>query len=331
MKSEKLKKLLKQIKKLKKLRKLRKNKKSSSEYLKVNAEIEALKEKIKSQENQMSQMKNPQQMPISTVRYEKIDGQQNALNQLNLENIQKNIETKLNIHPITKLQSGDQNNKYSDIINGIESGQYKIKPTKYGLTITNPGLYKKVGRKPKVVTSKSIEEVNESSGIKSKINTNNSTPQKPIYDYNDDAGEFPATEFNKDINIINQIPDESTFEINQPFVDTTPNESVFDIKDVGETINQPFVSPKTDEIIPIKQTKVKKLSKAQQKKLKSPKPEKSLSKAQLKNIQKEIEKAPVQLKQEIISNNLSNLQDVPPAPDLSGFERIDNSKAFSDY
>ena len=127
MKSDKLKKLLKQIKKLKKFRKLKKTKKSKNKYLKVNAEIETLKEKIKLQEIQMSQIKNqPQQIPVSTVRYEKMDGQQNALNQSNLENIQKSIEAKLINHPITKLQSGDQNNKYSDIINGIESGQYKI-------------------------------------------------------------------------------------------------------------------------------------------------------------------------------------------------------------
>ena len=69
MKSDKLKKLLKQVKKLKKLRKFKKTKKSQNKYLKINAEIETLKEKIKLQEIQMSQMKSqPQQIPVSTVR-----------------------------------------------------------------------------------------------------------------------------------------------------------------------------------------------------------------------------------------------------------------------
>jgi len=53
-----------------------------------------LKQKIQNQEIQLSQMKYPQQAPVSTVSYEKLGiGQQNALNQANLENIQKNIET----------------------------------------------------------------------------------------------------------------------------------------------------------------------------------------------------------------------------------------------
>ena len=55
-----------------------------------------MKQKLKNQENQLSQIKYPQQAPVSTVSYEKIGiGQQNALNQANLENIQKILKLNL--------------------------------------------------------------------------------------------------------------------------------------------------------------------------------------------------------------------------------------------
>ena len=96
MKSEKLKKLLKKIKKLKKLKKSKKIKKNKSQNLYLSADIETLKNKIKQQDILLSQMKYPYQAPVSSVSYEKMGiGQQNALNQANLENIQKNIEDKL--------------------------------------------------------------------------------------------------------------------------------------------------------------------------------------------------------------------------------------------
>jgi hypothetical protein len=81
--------------------------------------------------------------------------------------------------------------------------------------------------------------------VKSKINTNKSTPQNPVYKYDDDAGEFPVSDFNKDINIFDQIPgvNDPSIEINQPFISAFTDESV--------------VSPVTE----------KKLTKAQQKKL----------------------------------------------------------------
>ncbi len=95
MKSDKLKKLLKKIKKLRKLKKSKKIKKVKSQNLYLSADVESLKQKIKNQELQLSQMKYPYQAPVSTVSYEKLGiGQQNALNQANLETIQKNIETK---------------------------------------------------------------------------------------------------------------------------------------------------------------------------------------------------------------------------------------------
>ena len=104
MKSEKLKKLLKKIKKLRKLKKakkINKTKKTKVQNLSLSADIETLKQKIKNQEIQLSQMKYPQHAPVSTVSYEKLGiGQQNALNQANLENIRKilklNLKTNLN-------------------------------------------------------------------------------------------------------------------------------------------------------------------------------------------------------------------------------------------
>jgi hypothetical protein len=102
MKSDKLKKLLKQIKKLRKLRKSRKLKtvkKSINKNLKLSAEVDILKDKVKNQELQLSQIRNPGQAPLSRVSYETgRPGQQDALNQANLEKIEKiwkrNLEQK---------------------------------------------------------------------------------------------------------------------------------------------------------------------------------------------------------------------------------------------
>ena len=129
MKSDKLKKLLKKIKKLRKLKKSKKIKKVKSQNLYLNADIESLKQKIKNQELQLSQMKNPYQAPVSTVSYEKLGiGQQNALNQANLEAIQKNIETKL------EDQFEDQSNKIdSELKTAVKDiKQRSLEPQKEG-------------------------------------------------------------------------------------------------------------------------------------------------------------------------------------------------------
>ena len=56
----------------------------------MSAELESLKDKFKKQELQLSQIRNPQLAPVSRVSYETMGiGQQNALNQSNLENIEK--------------------------------------------------------------------------------------------------------------------------------------------------------------------------------------------------------------------------------------------------
>jgi hypothetical protein len=88
MKKSKIKKLLKKLKKLKKARKTKTVR--TSKNLTLTAELESLKDKIKSQELQLSQIRNPQPAPVSRVSYETLGiGQQNALNQANLENIEK--------------------------------------------------------------------------------------------------------------------------------------------------------------------------------------------------------------------------------------------------
>jgi archaellum component FlaC len=53
-----------------------------------------------------------------------------------------------------------------------------------------------------------------------------------------------------------------------------------------------------------------------------------MSKKDLRKLKKEIDT--VQTQQEVVSNNLTNLKDVPPHIDLSGFDRIDTLTVFSD-
>ena len=230
MKSDKLKKLLKQIKKLKKLKNSRKSKtvkKSINKNVKLSAELDNLKQKIKNQEVQLSQIRNPQPAPVSRVNYEMLGiGQQNALNQSNLENIEKKIETKLRNETEELINYYDQqqnfnqqpnfnvpnSNKYSHIIEGIESGKLKVKPTKYGVNITDTKLYKKPGRPLGSKTKKAINESAKSSGITNIINSTG-TPQKQIYSLTDNSGEFPNADFNTNFN------EETQQEIIQPLID----------------------------------------------------------------------------------------------------------------
>jgi len=261
MKSDKLKKLLKKIKKLKKLKKSKKIKKTENKNLYLSADIETLKQKIKQQEILLSQMKYPYQTPVSSVSYEKMGiGQQNALNQANLENIQKNIETKIQTQQNPLLLTQQPNNKYSDIIDGIESGKYKVKQTKFGMTITNPSLYTKPGPKAKIKVNKSIEEVKEIPGIKSKINTNSSTPQNPIYKYNDSAGISPEVKFEESVY---EIPQNS----NNDLIDAIQEHNeLFEI-DTDQTINITKDESDQNENDNKEVVKEQKLTKAQQKKL----------------------------------------------------------------
>ena len=200
-------------------------------------------------------MKYPQQAPVSTVSYEKMGiGQQNALNQANLETIQKNIETKIQTQQNPLLLTQQPNNKYSDIIDGIESGKYKVKQTKFGMTITNPSLYTKPGPKAKIKVSKSIEEVKEIPGIKSKINTNSSTPQNPIYKFNDSAGISPEVKFEKSVY---EMPQNSNDDLIDELFETDTDQTINITKDESNQNEN-----ENKEVV-----KEKKLTKAQQKKL----------------------------------------------------------------
>ena len=177
MKSEKLKKLLKKIKKLKKLKKSKKIKKNKTQNLYLSADIETLKNKIKQQDILLSQMKYPYQAPVSSVSFEKLGiGQQNALNQANLENIQKNIEDKIE----DKIE--DQSQKIETAIRAIK--QRKIRPQKEGESDKDYAKYVKKSNSNRInyanrVQKKSLEAVNNSSGVKNLINTNG-TLKKPI-------------------------------------------------------------------------------------------------------------------------------------------------------
>ena len=264
MKSDKLKKLLKQIKKLKKLKNSRKSKtvkKSINKNVKLSAELDNLKQKIKNQEVQLSQIRNPQPAPVSRVNYEMLGiGQQNALNQSNLENIEKNIEKKLreetqDLILYDQQQNFNQqpnfnvpnSNKYSHIIEGIESGKLKVKPTKYGVNITDTKLYKKPGRPLGSKTKKAINESAKSSGITNIINSTG-TPQKQIYSLTDNSGEFPNADFNTNFN------EETKTEIIQPLIDENINQETIPIDQLKDA--EKFVD--TGAFINVKPKRVRK-------------------------------------------------------------------------
>jgi hypothetical protein len=252
MKNNKIKKLLKQIKLLKKLKKSRKAKtfnKSKSKNLLLTAELESLKDKIKNQELQLTQIRNPQSTPISRVNYEVLGiGQQSVLNQSNLENLQKNIEKNIKSETKDLILNQQTDNKYLDVIKGIESGKFKVKQTKFGVQITNPELYKKPGPKPKI--KKAIDELISAPAVKNKVNIKG-TLQKPIYNDSDNQGQFPVSEFINNIKPFEEPPisQEQMFNepINQEQIFNDPinqdetidlNKIVVENKTIDETINQ---------------------------------------------------------------------------------------------
>ena len=238
MKSEKLKKLLKKIKKLKKLKKSKKIKKTKSQNLYLSADIETLKQKIKQQDILLSQMKYPQPLPVSSISYEKMGiGQQNALNQANLENIQKNIEDKLE----DKIE--DQSQKIDSELQAAlnimkrrenESDEQLMKRVKK--SITNKRNY------AKRVQNKSLEAVNKSSGVKNLINTKGSL-KKPVYSDSDNQGEFPINSFNNSI----KIPDSNeTFDENVEQINNEIKSSMNQIDNQND-----FIDTSTDQNIPV--------------------------------------------------------------------------------
>lgn len=198
MKTEKIKKLLKQIKKLKKLKKSRKTKttrKSNSKNLMLTAELETLKDKIKNQELQLSQIRNPQPAPVSRVSYDTLGiGQQNALNQSNLENIEKKY--------IKNFEEQERAlKKYYEQKLLIDREQADIK-----LKSDNVGDFsqKRFTQSKETVINPSIE---------SKYNLLGK-PQTPIYSTTDNQGQFPINDFNI-YNIEKDVYSDFDDEVNQ--------------------------------------------------------------------------------------------------------------------
>ncbi len=100
------------------------------------------------------------------------------MNQANLENIQKNIEDKIE----DKIE--DQSNKIVSELKTIN--QIEIRPQKEEESNKDYAKYvnKSISNKRnyvKRVQKKSLEAVNNSSGVKNTINQNESTPKNPIW------------------------------------------------------------------------------------------------------------------------------------------------------
>ena len=183
MKSDKLKKLLKQIKKLKKIKKARrikKTKKITEKNVLLSAELESLKDKFKNQELQLSQIRNPQEAPVSRVSYETMGiGQQNALNQSNLENIEKKY-----IKNFEDQEKALKEYYKQKLLIDREQNDIKLK---------SDGI----GDFSQKRFAKSKEQVINPS-ISNKINLLG-PPKDTVYSQTDNQGEFPRTDFNTSI------------------------------------------------------------------------------------------------------------------------------------
>ena len=207
----------------------------------MSADIETLKNKLKQQDILLSQMKYPYQAPVSSVSYEKLGiGQQNALNQANLENIQKNIEDKIE----------DQSQKIETAIRAIK--QREIRPQKEGESDKDYAKYVKKSNSNRInyanrVQKKSLEAVNKSSGVVNLINTKG-TLKEPIYIDTENQGGFPINNFNNSI----KIPDSNeTFDEN---VEQINNEIKYSMNQIDN--RNDFIDTSTDQNIPvIKSTK----------------------------------------------------------------------------
>jgi hypothetical protein len=220
-------------------------------------------------------------------------GQQNALNQANLEAIQKNIETKL------EDQFEDQSNKIdTELKTAVRTiKQRALRPQKENESDKDYANYVKTANRnknnyAKIVQKKSLETVNKSSGVKSLVNTKG-TLKKPVYSDTDNQGEFPVSNFNSSINTPNsnetfdndveQINNDIKSDMNQMdnksnFVDTTTDQSIQIKEEKIQTPKKKFVI-KTD----------KPLSKAELRKLKKEEIAKQQTNTEKVNIQQQVE------------------------------------------
>jgi hypothetical protein len=283
MKSDKLKKLLKKIKKLKKLRKSNKVKKTKSQNLYLSADIETLKNKVKQQDILLSQMRFPQQTPVSTVSYERMGiGQQNALNQANLEAIQKNIETKneSDLKAIKQTINDENQVKLSELEEALKYVKQKeFRQQRVGETDKAYEKYKKdaINSKNKYALKKLRKSMNDTSkettGVKNLVNAQG-TLKEPIYSDTDNQGEFPVSNFNSSINTPNS---NETFDND---VEQINNDIKADMNQLDNKSN--FVDTTTDQSIQIKEEKIQ-----TPKKKFVIKTDKPLSKAELRKLKKE--------------------------------------------
>ena len=257
MKSDKLKKLLNKIKKLKKLKKSNKVKKTKSQNLYLSADIETLKNKIKQQDILLSQMRFPQQTPVSTVSYERMGiGQQNALNQANLEAIQKNIETKneSDLKAIKQTINDENQVKLSELEEALKYVKQKeFRQQRVGETDKAYEKYKKdaINSKNKYALKKLRKSMNDTSkettGVKNLVNAQG-TLKEPIYSDTDNQGEFPVSNFN---NTVNTPDSNETFDND---VEQINNDLKSDMNQIDNKSN--FVDTTTDQSIQIKEEKI---------------------------------------------------------------------------
>ena len=175
-------------------------------------------------------------------------GQQNALNQANLEAIQKNIETKL------EDQFEDQSNKIdTELKTAVRTiKQRALRPQKENESDKDYANYVKTANRnknnyAKIVQKKSLETVNKSSGVKSLVNTKG-TLKKPVYSDTDNQGEFPVSNFNSSINTPNS---NETFDND---VEQINNDIKSDMNQMDNKSN--FVDTTTDQSIQIKEEKI---------------------------------------------------------------------------
>jgi len=266
MKSDKLKKLLKKIKKLKKLKKSKKVKKDKSQNLYLSADVETLKNKIKQQDILLSQMKYPYQAPVSTVSYEKLGiGQQNALNQANLETIQKNIETKnkADLKAIKKNINEENQVKLTELEEALKYVKQKdFRQQRVGETDKAYEKYKQgaINSKNKYALKKLRKSMNdtskETSGVKNLVNAQG-TLKEPIYSDTDNQGEFPASNFNTSNNTpdLNETFDENVEQINNQIkADMNQIDNREDLVSTPITQNQQFIETSTDQNVSLNKT-----------------------------------------------------------------------------
>ena len=209
----------------------------------------------------MSQIKYPYKTPISTVSYLKMGiGQQNALNQANLETIQKNIETKnkSDLKAIKKNIIEENQVKLTELEEALKFVKQKdFRQQRVGEMDKAYEKYKRgaINSKNKYALKKLKKSMNdtskETSGVKNLVNAQG-TLKEPIYSDTDNQGEFPVSNFNTSNNTpdSNETFDENVEQINNQIkADMNQIDNKEDLVSVPITQNQQFIETSTDQNI----------------------------------------------------------------------------------